>query len=71
MLEGRFSCTWMLLATATDSRLLSCRCSELVNSICSLTWREVKETPQKPLARGQHLDWHDKYGNGGIDPRGG
>jgi len=43
MLEGTISCTWMLLATATDSQLLSCRGSELVNSICSLTWREVKE----------------------------
>lgn len=70
MLEGRFSCTWTLLATATDSHFLSCRGSELINSIRSLTWRKVKETSQKSLERGQHLGWHDKYRNVGINPRG-
>lgn len=69
MLEGTVSCTWMLLAAVTASQLLSCRDSELVNSICSLTRREVKETSQTSLAQGQHLDWHDKGRNVGIDPR--
>lgn len=37
VLEGRLSCTWMLLATATDSQVLSYGGSELLNSISSLT----------------------------------
>lgn len=69
MLESTFSCTWMLLATATDSQLLSCRDSELANSICSLTWRQVKETSQKFLTQGQHLSCHNKYRNVGVNPR--
>lgn len=68
MLESTFSCTWMLLAAAMDSQLLSCRDSELANSICSLTRREVKETSQKFLMQGQHINYHNKYRNIWVDP---
>lgn len=46
---------FMHLAAAIASQLLSYRNSEMVNSICNLPWREVKEMSQKCLAQGQHI----------------